>query len=523
MRRIRLTWQERRYLSLLKRQRQATAARDDLIDFARLMKPDPDHPDDTDYSLYDVAKHHRAIAAALEQVEAGKIKRLIINLPPRHGKSELSSRLFPAWFLGRHPEQSLILATYADRLAWDFGREVEGYISDSIYRQVFPKMSLKTASVDRIETMAGGKCFFVGRGAAITGRGAIGLLVDDPLKDRVEADSAVTREKSWTWFNQVARTRLLSHEGWIVIIQTRWSEDDLVGRLTDPMNPSYSPIEGPKWKILDLPAIAGDDDPLGRKEGEALWPERFPVEYLEEIRAVDSRGFQSLYQGAPTPDRGNFFPAEKLLTYPRNAAPPHDQLRFYAASDHAVSSSQERDKTVLLVAGLDQDENIWIMPDLIWGRYPTDQIVERMIDLMDLYRPIHWWAERGHISRSIGPFLRKRMLERSVHCSVFEMTPIADKMSRAQSILGRIAMGKVFWPSFAPWWPAALKELLQFPHGARDDLPDAVSYIGLGLSVQQPLKRKRPAPEGPRIGTLGWVKAQARQEAKARQARNSGW
>ena len=115
------------------------------------------------------------------------------------------------------------------------------------------------------------------------------------------------------------------------------------------------------------------------------------------------------------------------------------------------------------------------------------------------------------------------MLERGVHVAVYEMTAIADKLSRAQSILGRIAMGKVYWPAFAPWWPAAQKELLQFPHGARDDLVDTISYIGLGLAHQQPLKRQRPAPEGPRIGTLGWVKAQHAREEKHRQSRTSGW
>ena len=290
--------------------------------------------------------------------------------------------------------------------------------------------------------------FFVGRGSAITGRGAIGLLVDDPLKDRVEADSKITREKLWTWFNQVARRGCFHTYGWIVIIQTRWSEDDLVGRLTDPLNPSYSPIEGPKWKIIDLPALAGDNDRLGRKEGEALWPERFPVEYLEEMRAADPRGFQALYQGSPTPGQGQLLPGRQAAHLsPRRRR--RQDLSYYAACDHAVSSRQERDKTCLLIVGLDEDENIWVMPDLVWGRYPTDQIVERMIDLMDQYKPLHWWAERGHISRSIGPFLRKRMLETAR--LLLRLRDDADRrqdVSRAQSILGRIAMGKVFWPTF---------------------------------------------------------------------------
>jgi predicted phage terminase large subunit-like protein len=213
-----------------------------------------------------------------------------------------------------------------------------------------------------------------------------------------------------------------------------------------------------------------------------------------------------------------------LLTYRRQDLPAVDRLRFYAASDHALSSRQERDKTCLMVIGLDEDENIWVMPDLVWGRYPTDQIVERMIDLMALHKPLHWWAERGHITKSIGPFLRKRMLERSTFCSVYEMTPIADKVSRAQSILGRIAMGKVFWPSYAYWWVEAQRELLQFPYGARDDLVDTISYIGLGLSMQQPLKRqKKPDNDVPRQGTLAWVKEQDRRDKRLREARNGGW
>jgi predicted phage terminase large subunit-like protein len=523
VRRQRMSEEEYRLLLLLKRQRALAEARDDLLTFARVMKPDPDYPDDTDRSLYEVMLLHRAIAAALEQVESGKIRRLIITVPPRHGKSELASRLFPAWYLGRHPDRSIILATYADKLSWDFGREVEGYLVDPIYHQIFPNTSLATASVDRLETDLGGKVFFVGRGSTITGRGAHVFLIDDPLKDRVEADSTTTREKLWTWYNQVAKTRLMSFTGAIVIIATRWSEDDLIGRLIDPLNALYSPVEGPKWKVIDIPAIAGDNDRIGRKPGEALWPSHFPVEYLQELKDADPRGFEALYQGAPTPAKGNFFPHDKLLTYRRGDLPPVDKLRFYAASDHAVSARQERDKTCLMTIGLDEDENVWVLPDLIWGRHPTDYVVERMIDLMDQHRPLHWWAERGHITKSIGPFLRKRMLERRVFCSVYEMTPIADKLARAQSIMGRIAMGKVFWPGYASWWVEAERELLQFPYGAHDDLVDAASYIGLGLAMQQPLKRKTKETKVVRPGTLAWVKQAARDDERRRVGRNGGW
>jgi predicted phage terminase large subunit-like protein len=514
-----------RYLNLLQRRRAALAARDDLLSFTQFMMPDPDHPDDVSLSAYQVESFHRAIAAALEQVELGLLPRLIINVPPRHGKSQLSSRMFPAWFQGRHPEESVILATYSDKLSWDFGREVREIMEDPLYGQVFPGIPLKTASVDRIENEYGGKAFFVGRGSAITGRGAIGLLIDDPIKDRVEADSLVTRNKLWAWYNQVAKTRLLSSVGWIIIIQTRWHEDDLVGRLTDPRNPDYSAVEGPKWKIIDLPALSrGVGDPLGRPAGQALWSKRFPVTYLEEMRSADPRGFQALYQGSPTPEKGNFFPADSIKTYNRGERPPDDKLRFYCASDHAVSTTQDRDKTCLIPIGIDEDNNIWVMDDVVWAHIPTDQVVERMISLMAKYKPLFWWAERGHITKSIGPFLRRRMRERDVYCAIAEVTPVHDKKTRAQSIMARMAMGMVYFPSYASWWMEARQEMLQFPFGIRDDFVDALAWIGSGLVVYAPPRPSKPKKPAPAVMTLAWVKSSSNQEKRSRNAaQKQGW
>ncbi len=514
-----LTPDDLRYLAALKRQKAVLDSRDRLIPFARLMHPDPNHPDDVDFSTYEAAPHHEVIAHALEAVEQGQIRRLIINVPPRHGKSELASRLFPAWYIGKHPGSSIIEASYNEKFSWDFGREVKAILEDGVYRQIFPDMRIATASVDRIETESGSKLFFTGRGGSITGRGSVGLVLDDLLKDRVEADSPTTREKVWKWLNQVARTRLLTSRGWIILINTRWHEDDPVGRLTDPTNPSYSVTEAKKWRIIDLPAIARDDDVLGRKPGEALWPSRFPVDYLEDLREADPRGFQSLYQGSPTPDKGNFFPGDCLMTYRQDELPPKEELRFYAASDHAVSLAQDRDKTCCGVVGIDKDQNIWVLPDLVWGRYSVDIVVERMIDLMAKHRPIYWWAERGHISKSIGPFLRKRMLERSTFCSVVEVTPVQDKKTRAQAINGRFAMRMVYFPSFAPWWAQAREELLKFPYGAHDDFVDMIAWIGLGLGLQAPPRPARAKNDAPKVGTLGWIKSEGRRSMNP----VSGW
>ena len=309
-----------------------------------------------------------------------------------------------------------------------------------------------------------------------------------------------------------------------MIIQTRWHEDDLVGRLTDPTNTYYSAVEAQKWRIIDLPALARDGDVLGREEGEALWPERFPSSYLHELRESDPRGFQSLYQGSPTPDKGNFFDGDRLKTYNRrDERPTNEKLRFFVASDHAVSTKQTADKSCLLVIGVDEEDNLWVMDDVVWGRFDTDIIVERMIDLMAKWKPMFWWAERGHISKSIGPFLRKRMLERSTFCAIDEITPVLDKMSRAQSIKGRIAMGKVYLPSYAPWYAEARDQMMKFPYGAHDDFVDAISYIGLGLAKQVRARPPKAKDTGPRTGTLGWIKAQTKAQEKERASQTGGW
>lgn len=242
------------------------------------------------------------------------------------------------------------------------------------------------------------------------------------------------------------------------------------------------------------------------------------------MREADPRGFQALYQGSPTPEKGNFFDGDRIRLYTRPTdRPPDDQLRFYCASDHAVSTKQDRDKTCLLPVGVDADDNIWIMDSVEWGRWDTEVVVEKMIDMMARYKPLMWWAEKGHISKSIGPFLRKRMLERGVFTALNEITPVQDKQTRAQSIQGRIAMGKVYFPSYAPWFEEARDQILKFPFGAHDDLVDALAYIGLGLAVQVRARPSKPIETGPKEWTMGWIKDQTRRAEKARAAKNGGW
>lgn len=499
------------------------AARDDLVAFTRLMMADPNDPDDPSRSRYAPAKHHRAIALALQELEAGNYQRLIINMPPRHGKTELATKHFIPWYAGRNPHNSVVFGTYNEKFSLDIGRAVRDVINNPAYGQVFPTVAVREGSgaADRLEIQAGihvgGMLTFAGRGGTITGRGGDLLVIDDPIKDRKEANSAAIREQLWTWWTQVMRSRGMTDNAKVVLIQTRWHSDDLVGRITDPGNDFYDKEEAKLWNIIDLPALAFQDDLLGRAPDEPLWPERFGKTYLVSMRRSDPAGFSALYQGRPTPPGGVFFQENWIRTYRK----PPTNLRIYAASDHAVSTEQDRDSTVLILAGVDDKGDIYILPEVFWQRAPTNLVVEAMLRIMKTKQPLFWWAERGHITKSFGPFLRKRMHEDHVYCAMLEIAPTADKQARAQAIQARMAMGKVWFPELAPWWPDARDELLRFPRAQHDDFVDALSLIGLGLDIQTTAGVPR-SERTYRPGSFGALHAAARRHEQAH-THTQGW
>lgn len=499
--------QRRAAMRLLK----AKEAKDSLIAFTQFTMPDKKEPANAELSRYDPQYFHRAVAAALEEAEKGDLRRLIITLPPRHGKSELTTRRFPAWLLGRDPYRHLIVATYNQPFAEDFGRKVRDIMQSSGFATVFPDTTLARGSQasDRLATEEGGMAAFVGRKGSTTGRGADFLIIDDPLKDRNEANSPVIRDDCWDWFNDTASTRLMSDTGVIIIILTRWHEDDIVGRLTDPSNAHYNIDEAADWKIINIAALAEEGDVLGRPLGAALWPEKFGRDYLLSFKRRNPKGFASLYQQHPTPEDGDFFQADMIHTYKREDLPTN--LRIYAASDHAVGIKQEHDKTCLLIVGVDERDQIWLL-DCWWKRAKTDSVVDAMVKMMRKWKPIVWWAESGHIAKSIGPFLFKQMRDEKVYVNISEQAVThGDKVQRAQSIQGRMSMpGMVRWPSFEAWFEDAKAELMKFPGGRHDDFVDALAHIGMGLERITSASPPKARPEDrPRIGSMAWVKADA--------------
>lgn len=499
------------------RAEQAVVSRDDFLKFCQHTLPDPEDFDNPVASRYKVEMHHKVFAEALQNVATGKCLRLIISCPPQHGKSELVSRRFPAWYIGKYPFRNIMHGTYNQDFANIFGDEVRNILQQPEFLQVFPKAQLRTGSKakDHMTTVDGGKITFLGRGGAGTGKPADLFIIDDPIKDAKEAESATIRNDVWEWFTKVAYTRchVLSA---IIIVMTRWHEDDLVGRLTDPTNVHYDPKVGAQWEVINLPAIVDDDKlaaALGKKKGEALWPARFPLEHLETARLMNPYGFSALYMGRPTPPEGAFYQRDMLLGYEMKELPKN--LRYYGTMDLAVSTERDRDKSAILNWGLDDNDTLWLLPDCYWGQANADASVETMIEYAKQYSWFEAFGEKGQIDRMIRPFLHKRMMETGVYFNMTSFPTTGNKGARSIAMRGRMAQGKVRFPKFASWWPAAQDQILKFTGSGddrEDDFCDAMALIGQALASQ--VKASRITKQGNviKVGTMAWVKQASRAE-----------
>ncbi len=503
--------------ALLERALVAKKAQDDLLTFTKFTMPDPTDKDNVYKSLYEDEAFHRSVAAALTDFVEGRLgtQQLIFVMPPRHGKTALGTKSMAAWVSGKHPDWDIAVASYSDTMAEDMGADTRAIMRTPNFHQVFPQHRLRRGgnAKSNIQTETGGRLVFVGRGGALTGRGMMLGIGDDIFKDDAEAQSQTVRDAAWSWFTKVFMTRRMGPK-LVLLSTTRWHSDDVIGRLTDPENPHYNAIESAKWKIIRLPAIAEDDDVLGRKVGEALWSGRYSLDFLQSQQRLDPLGFSALYQQRPTVADGVLFRRETIQYYTPEQLPAN--LRIYCASDHAVSTKQRNDPSCFLKIGVDPQDNIYLL-ECIWKRLTAYEATEAMLVMggTGAQKPLIWWAERGHISQSIGPFLRKRMLETGHYINIKEVTPVADKQTRAQSIAARVAMGKVYFPKISWWTEKAVNELMAFPNGTHDDFADCCAYIGLGLGSQfgaSKPKVTKPTQEG----TLNWLKRHDRMVEAAR-------
>jgi predicted phage terminase large subunit-like protein len=297
-------------------------------------------------------------------------------------------------------------------------------------------------------------------------------LIDDPFKDRAEADSEVRREVVWKWYQSTLYTRLMP-KGAIVLIQTRWHEDDLAGRLLNDEN-------GDKWEVLDLPAVD--------KAGEALWPDWYDIGALNRIKSViGPREWSALYQQRPQPDEGTFFQRDWLKEWTDKPK----ALNVYGTSDYAVTDGGG-DYTVHHLWGVDEHDNLYRLGG--WrGQATSDVWIEKKLDLIAEHKPLAWFGEGGVIQKAIEPMLRRRMMERKVFCRLEWLPSIHDKPTRARGFQARAAMGRVH---FEPG--ADVAEFLAFPAGKHDDDVDCASLIGRALDQAHPaIVRQVVKPNNP--------------------------
>jgi predicted phage terminase large subunit-like protein len=423
----------------------------------------------TEYTFpqYRAAEHHRLIAEKLEAVERGEIDRLMVFMPPRHGKSELATKRFPAYALGRDPTRQVIQASYNSDLATDFGRQVRNIVNTNRYQNVFStELASDSKAANRWNTSGGGAYVAAGVGTAVTGRGANIFIIDDPLKDREEADSETRRETIWNWYTSTAYTRLMKG-GSIILIQTRWHEDDLAGRLLEAEAKG-----GDKWEKLILPARMSD--------GTALWPEEFPIESIERIeKAIGPRDFSALYQQEPSPDEGTFFQRD---WFNRHIEPP-EPVHRYGFSDYAVTEDGG-DYTEHGVFGVGASGRIYQM-DWWHGQTSSDKWIDSKLDLIKRHRPICWFGEAGVIQKAVEPMLKRAMRERRILCRMEWLPSIHDKPTRSRGFQARAAMGEVSLLEDERG-ERVLSQLLKFPAGKNDDAVDVCGMIGRALDSAHP-------------------------------------
>lgn len=458
------------------------------------MSEDPDewvfHPIETG-----LVAHHALILEVLEKVITGTLPRAMLFLPPGSAKSTMGSVVAPAWAMGKFPGMKIILASYGSDLARKHGRRARQVARSPEFKAIFnTTISADTSAADEWALTNGSEYLACGLLSGITGHRAQGVIIDDPVRGRQDADSETVQERTWNAYQEDIRTRLLPG-GWECLIQTRWSEQDISGRLLPADYEGQTGLircqDGRDWYVVCLPAqCERADDPVGRKIGDYLWPEWFKDGHFETFKQ-NARTWNALFQQRPQPEQGTFFQREWFKRYKVGEHPK--QLHKYGSSDYAVTDNGG-DFTEHGVIGVDHNSDLWVL-DWWTGQKEADVWIDSQLDLMKIHQPFCWFGESGVIKRAISPFLNRRMQEREVYGRVEWITSISDKVTKARGFQGRAAAGKVHLPE-GPVGDAIIDQLLRFPTGKNDDKVDVFSIFCLALDEAHPaiLQVDRPTP-----------------------------
>ena len=427
--------------------------------------------------------HHRDIAEKLEAVERGEIKRLMLFMPPRHGKTTEATILFPDWYLGKHPDEEVITVSYSAELATDFGEKARDTIRSKEYQAIFnTQIKTDSESRQRWKTSKGGAYTSVGLGGPITGRGADLLIIDDPIKNQEEALSDTYREKVWKYYTSTLYTRL-QKDAKVILILTRWHQDDLAGRLIEAMEHAG----GEPWTIVRYPAIAEEDE-LYRKEGEALWPEQFDLPALENIKkTIGIYDWSALYQQNPLSEAAAEFKKEYFKYFTDMDLIGKD-LEYYVMVDPAISQKKSADNTSIQVIAKERfNPNIYHIEEFT-GRYDPLELIERLFHIKNKYgtKLVKVGIETVQYQKALKFFILEEQRKRESYFDIVELK--AGGTSKEARIRGLLPLYKSGILYHRTTDVDLENELLTFPVGKHDDRIDALAYLQQ-LVINTPISR----------------------------------
>jgi len=413
------------------------------------------------------------IRMQLDRVTSGEVDRLMLFLPPRHGKTELVTVRYPVWRMECNPAETVIVGAYNKLLAGSFSRKARRIAQERL------DLDDDRQAVDEWQTVQGGIFRAAGVGSGVTGTGAGLIVIDDPVKSREEANSPAYRERVWNWYRDDLYTRL-EPGGAIILIMTRWHEDDLAGRI-------LASEDTPNWTVVKLPALAEENDPLGRQPGAALWPARFDETDLERSRTVlGTQSFTALYQQRPTALEGGLFKRSWFEIV--NTAPA--QIRRLRYWDKA-GTDLDGDYTAGVLMAMDGD-GLYCVADVVrgqWSALERERVIRQTAEMDGRNVPIWLEQEPG----SGGKESAQATIRSLAGWPVRAERVTGDKLSRAQPFAAQAEARNIKLVR-GPWNAAYLDELTMFPNGRHDDQVDASS--GAFAKLSRPLMREATSFQG---------------------------
>jgi predicted phage terminase large subunit-like protein len=404
--------------------------------------------------------HHKIFAQKLEDVSRGKIKRLIVNMPPRHTKSEFASNLFPAWMMGRNPKLKIIQTTHTAELSYNFGRKVRNLFDQQEFKDVFPDVSLSQDSkaAGRFTTNKGGEYFAAGVGGAITGRGADLLIIDDPHSEQ-DALSQTAMDNAYEWYTSGPRQRL-QPGGSIVVVMTRWSTKDLTGKLIN----AQTNANADQWDVVEFPAILND---------KPMWPEFWKLSELEGVKAsLSEQKWQAQWQQSPTSEEGSIIKREWWRMWPKDTLP--DLMHVIQSYDTAFSKRETADFSAITTWGVFQPEEDGpphvLLLAMHKGRYDFPELKKIALEEYQYWEPETILIE----AKASGMPLTQELRQLGIPVVTYTPSKGNDKHVRVNSVAPIFESGQV-WAPDERWAEEVIEECAAFPYGDHDDLVDSTT------------------------------------------------